>query len=443
MRVNRNNRFGYVIFALICVVIFFTGFHLMSNNYESDSNIANTDNIEKNNFIKIIDEKIVSNDVVKDELKKYSEYINNGENNIYKKIFNISNTFMYLQEKNEYNDMKISNIFYGYFKKLMKPKKFIEVQLNNYISLVNASELESEVANNSPDEVDEKTDGETDVKPIDRDSDSSVKPPSDESKDFEDENKDSANDIVFVDPYEDEEDFNIKPDIDISSNDLVKLAKNIKSINVNNNKPYVLIYHTHASESYLPKAEGNFHIKDKDYNVLKIGDIIANTLTNLGHNVTHNEVYHDLPNYNSAYSNSAKTIKDESNKEKNLKILLDIHRDAIEGNYKKALEERGIKSKINIDGKDVATFSIVIGPDNPNYKELFEFAKYIKKVSDVMYPGLCTRITEKSRGKYNLYYSDYSALIEVGSNLNTIEEAEETAVLIGNILSKAIDGINQ
>lgn len=442
MRVNRNNRFGYVIFALICVVIFFTGFHLMSSNNMSDSNKVNADNFDKNNFIKIIDEKIASNEVVKDELKKYGAYINSGENNIYKKILSISNTFMYLKEKDEENNIGISNIVYEYFKKLFKPRRFIEVQLNNYISLVDNTDLDREVANNSNDESDENTDEETDVQPIDRNGESSVKPPTDESKEFEDENKDSANDIVFVDPYEDE-DLNITPNIDISSNDLMRLSKNIKSINVNNNKPYVLIYHTHASESYLPKKNNNFHIEDKDYNVLKVGDIITNTLTNLGHNVRHIEKYHDLPYYNSAYPNSANTIRNETSKEKNLKILLDIHRDGIGDEYKKALEEKGFKSKINIDGKDVATFSIVIGPDNPNYKEIFEFAKYINKVADVMYPGLCTGITKKSRGKYNLYYSDYSALIEVGSNLNTIEEAEETAVLIGNILSKALDGIKQ
>ena len=36
----------------------------------------------------------------------------------------------------------------------------------------------------------------------------------------------------------------------------------------------------------------------------------------------------------------------------------------------------------------------------------------------------------KPVGKYNQFLSDYSALIEVGSNLNTMEEAKETARII-------------
>ena len=37
--------------------------------------------------------------------------------------------------------------------------------------------------------------------------------------------------------------------------------------------------------------------------------------------------------------------------------------------------------------------------------------------------------------------SDYSALIEIGYNINTIEEANEGAKLVGEILSLAINSI--
>ena len=92
------------------------------------------------------------------------------------------------------------------------------------------------------------------------------------------------------------------------------------------------------------------------------------------------------------------------------------------------------KTKTNINGKDVATFCFVVGPDNPNKEAILSFAKYIKAISDILYPELCTGIIIKPVGKYNQYFSDYSALIEVGSNLNTMNEAMETAKLLGEII---------
>jgi len=218
------------------------------------------------------------------------------------------------------------------------------------------------------------------------------------------------------------------------------LAKSIKKVSVDNNKPYILVYHTHGSESYLPASDDNFHVLNKKYNVLGVGEIITNGLKEKGHKLVYVDKYHDQP-YSASYSNSRKTIESQMAKEKNIKILIDIHRDAIEGKYKKDLETLGYKPSININGKDVATFSMVLGADNKNKGPLEEFAKYVKKVSDQMYPELCSRIITKPTGRFNLYYSDYSILLEVGSNLNTAEEAQNAAELIVDVLDKVVNGI--
>ena len=44
-------------------------------------------------------------------------------------------------------------------------------------------------------------------------------------------------------------------------------------------------------------------------------------------------------------------------------------------------------------------------------------------------------------GKYNQFLSDYSMLVEIGSNLNTMEEALETAKLFGELLDIVIQNI--
>lgn len=214
----------------------------------------------------------------------------------------------------------------------------------------------------------------------------------------------------------------------------------ISKIKIDNDKPYILMYHTHATESYLLSKEDNYRNPDKKYNVMGIGSIISTVLEANGHKVDHVETYHDLPSYNQSYSRSLNTINKKREESSNLKILLDIHRDAVVENTSN-IENIKAKSKIDINGKSVATFSLVVGPDSANKEAVLSFAKYIKAVSDVLYPKLCTGILIKPKGRYNQYLSDYSALIEVGYNFNTMEEANEGAKLVGEILTIVINSI--
>ncbi|MFA5575766.1 MAG: stage II sporulation protein P [Tissierellaceae bacterium] len=214
----------------------------------------------------------------------------------------------------------------------------------------------------------------------------------------------------------------------------------INKMIVDREKPYILIYHTHATESYNLSKADNYRSSDKDINVVGIGKIMSNVLEAGGHKVNHVEVYHDLPSYNQSYSRSLNTIMKKKEESDNLRVLLDIHRDAyLETNPN--MEAIRAKSKTNIDGKSVATFSLVVGPDTPNMEQVLNFTKYIKAVSDALYPNLCTGIIIKPTGKYNQHLSDYSALMEIGYNFNTLEEAEEGAKLVGRVLSVAINSI--
>ena len=120
--------------------------------------------------------------------------------------------------------------------------------------------------------------------------------------------------------------------------------------------------------------------------------------------------------------------------------MLDIHRDAVLDTNPN-IESIKAKSKIDIGGKSVATFSLVVGPDSPNKEQVLSFAKYVKAVSDALYPGLCKGITIKPAGKYNQHLSDYSALIEVGYHINTLEEANEGAKLVGEVLTLVLNSI--
>lgn len=212
---------------------------------------------------------------------------------------------------------------------------------------------------------------------------------------------------------------------------------NVEKIDIDRAKEYILAYHTHTTESFLSDDGKNYN-SDNSKNVVAIGETITTVLEANGHNVKHDTTVHDVPSFNQSYSRSKNTINKSLEENPNLKIILDIHRDGRDKNSSDL--DAFIKAgRIDIDGVSNATFSLVIGPDAENYDEILSFSKYIKAVSDVMYPGLCKGIIIKPVGKYNLNFSDYSVLLEMGSNWVTIEETHETGKKVGEILSVILD----
>lgn len=221
-----------------------------------------------------------------------------------------------------------------------------------------------------------------------------------------------------------------------NTKDLIRSEKP-KGIKLDDKNPYVMIYHSHATECYAPIKQSNYHIDKKEKNVIAIGEIIGTVLKEKGHKIKHVEKYHDLPSYNKSYTESLKTLQEELSKNESLKIILDVHRDGIDedSNY---IAQAQKAARVNINGKSVATFALVVGDNNPNKDQLLKFARYIRDKSNEKYPGLCKGIIIKPYAKFNQYVSDYHTLLEIGSNLNTLDESKETGKLVGEILDEVI-----
>ena len=71
------------------------------------------------------------------------------------------------------------------------------------------------------------------------------------------------------------------------------------------------------------------------------------------------------------------------------------------------------------------------------WEENLNFALKINNTAETMYPGM-TRPLTFGYFAYNEYLSNGSILIEVGTDANTIEEAEYTAELLGNVLYEVL-----
>ena len=155
--------------------------------------------------------------------------------------------------------------------------------------------------------------------------------------------------------------------------------------NIDYSKPVVIIYHTHATESYQPVSDGNFHSINEYGTVREVGNVMTAELEAKGIQVIHNKTLHDSPSYNQSYSRSLETIQNLMGNNKSAIFIVDLHRDAASytGNMAKTLK---------ISNDTVAKYSLVVGTGNPNVEALRVFAKHINSKAEELYPGFGGKI---------------------------------------------------
>lgn len=194
--------------------------------------------------------------------------------------------------------------------------------------------------------------------------------------------------------------------------------------------PQVIIYHTHATESYMPVEEGNFHSLNENGTVREVGDAMAAALQAKGIGVIQDKTVHDSPSYNQSYGRSLQTIKKLIAEHPSVKIVIDLHRDA-------AGAAGGPVKTVQIDGQNAARFSLVVGKGNPNYQKLNAFANQIIALTNQIHPSLAGKVIQKEY-KYNQYVSDHHLLLEIGNNQNNIQQAKVTGKYFADVLAEAL-----
>jgi len=203
-----------------------------------------------------------------------------------------------------------------------------------------------------------------------------------------------------------------------------------QTINIDNSKPVVIIYHTHATESYQPASAGNFHVLQEEGTVREVGDVLTRELEKQGIQVVHDKTMHDNPSYNQSYSRSLETINNLLGQYKNVAVVIDLHRDA-------AGYSGGSGKTTIVNGETVAKYNLVVGNGNPNADKLKIFANTVNRKAEEMYPGYGGKIIEKAY-KFNQYVSDYHLLLEVGNNENNIRESDASAKYFANVIAAVI-----
>ncbi len=208
-------------------------------------------------------------------------------------------------------------------------------------------------------------------------------------------------------------------------------------------EPQVLIFHTHATESYEPYDSENYDTRnswrdtDNTKNMVAVGDALEKALTDAGIKVVHDRTQHDYPSYNGSYERSAETIDSYLEKYPSIKIALDVHRDAIQREA-----DLIVKPTVEINGKKAAQLMIITGSEDgtmgvPNWEENLRFAASLQNAIEEDWPQLTRPIFFCYR-KYNMDKTNGSLLLEMGSNANTLEESIYTAQLVGQSLARLL-----
>ena len=211
-----------------------------------------------------------------------------------------------------------------------------------------------------------------------------------------------------------------------------------------NHQVQVLIFHTHTCESYLKSDTGYYpsdyypRTTNNKENVTAVGDEIEKQLKKAGIGVIHDKTKHDYPSYNGGYDRSYNTIQKYMEKYKGIKVVLDIHRDAIgddtTGKVKPTFKYKGKKaSQIMI----MTGYQYEGGGDFPFWRDNLDFAIKLQQTAETMYPGL-TRPLNFGEYTYNLNVCNGSLLIEFGTDVNTIDEVKRSGKMVGKALAKVL-----
>lgn len=217
-----------------------------------------------------------------------------------------------------------------------------------------------------------------------------------------------------------------------------KLLGEDLSLEKDGDNPQILIYHTHSQETFADYGPDR-----PDATVVGIGDYLTELLEAKGYRVIHNKEVYDLVDgeldRSKAYDYALSGITGFLQQYPSIQVVLDIHRDGVRENLHMVSE---------INGKPTAPIMFFNGmsqtPEGPieylpnPYKEQnLAFSLQMQLDAAAYFPGLTRKIYLKGF-RYNLHLRPRSALIEVGAQTNTYEEARNAMEPLAELLDMVL-----
>lgn len=209
--------------------------------------------------------------------------------------------------------------------------------------------------------------------------------------------------------------------------------------------PTVLILHTHTTESYTKTTEdytetSAYRTLEERYNMLSVGDAVAEFLRENGIGVIHDREIHDYPSYSGSYVHSRNEAEEILARYPSIRLVLDLHRDAVERNGVQ------LRTLAEVDGAPSAQLMIVVGTDvsrqsHKNWQENLALALKLQVQMERLCPGIMRPMNLRPQ-RFNQDLSPGALLIEVGAAGNTHAEALAAAGVLAQTIADLAKGAN-
>lgn len=205
-------------------------------------------------------------------------------------------------------------------------------------------------------------------------------------------------------------------------------------------KKGVLIYHSHSWESFAPLLKD---VKDTDeavspneqVNVIAVGKKLSEELARKGIGAEHDKtnIAAELKkkgwNWENSYAMSRETVQSAMTENKDVKFLIDIHRDSL---------PRG-KTTAVIGQEPYARLFFVVGKEHKNYEQNLKVATELHKALEAKYKGISRGVFVKGKsegnGIYNQDLSERALLLEFGGVENNLDELNNSIKAFTDIFS--------
>ncbi len=220
-----------------------------------------------------------------------------------------------------------------------------------------------------------------------------------------------------------------------------KLLNSDMTMKKKKGKYQILIYHTHGATEYFKDSK----VGKKEDSVVGIGRELKKELEKKGYCVYHDETLYDSHNgkidRSLAYNYSLEGVEKILKENKDIEIIIDLHRDAV---------GKGKHTYTTINGKPTALVMFFNGLSrtksgdidylyNPNLQDNLAFSLQLKCKAMEYYEGFTKPIYLKGY-RYNLHLKKKSLLIEWGNENNTVEEAKNAVEPMAFVLDKVLSG---
>ena len=208
------------------------------------------------------------------------------------------------------------------------------------------------------------------------------------------------------------------------------------SVDLSEDEPKVLIYHTHSQEEYADSRPGVWQDT-----VVGVGDRLKSELeeryqVSVLHLTDTFDVVDGVGDRSEAYTYAEEKVREVLEENPSIEVVIDLHRDGVDENTHLVT---------NINGKDTAKLMLLNGLcrttangpisylQNDYLTENLAFSFQIQRKAAEYYPDLMRRIYLRSY-QYNLHILPRCLLVECGAQTNTVEEAKNAMPLLADML---------